>query len=250
MILEFDLGNTRVKWRIVDDSSIIQDRGVFLFEENHLKDKVAEIVTGADKVRLASVRSTDIENEIEAICRSKGVVFFTAKTLKQCAGVVNAYEDPTKMGVDRWLAMVAGFNVDKKPCCVIDCGSAITVDFINPCGLHQGGYIVPGFNALKKSLSHSTERVYFSLDRQLDSCSPGLDTQQAVNHGSLSMVVSWLNSLCEKVRYDYGEKSGLYLTGGDAELVVNHLNYKTECLPDLVMEGLAYCERARFEGEV
>ena len=243
MILEFDLGNTRAKWRIIDDLSSIVDRGVFLVGEKHCQDKVIEIVTRADKVRLASVRSTEIQKEIEAICALKNITYFSAKSLKQCAGVINAYDDPEKMGVDRWLAMIAGFSRKKKACCVIDCGSAITVDIVNPQGLHQGGYIVPGFNLLKRSLFHSTEGVRFSLEQQLNACSPGHDTQEAVNHGTLSMVVSWLNILCKGVQSDYGEQSDVYLTGGDAELVVGHLSQKVEYRPDLVMEGLVYCDR-------
>lgn len=247
MTLELDLGNTRIKWRTIDRGSDALDGGAFLVEEKQSLGNVLGLVNAADKVRLASVRDMNMEIEICRACRERNIEFFSARTQSQCAGVINGYSDPSKMGVDRWLAMVAGYNFKKSACCVVDCGSAITVDIINDHGKHQGGYIVPGFGILKMALFQSTERVHFSLNEQLNACSPGCDTQQAVSHGSLSMVVSWLNSLYSQLRNDYGESSYLYLTGGDAGIVARHLGGEILHRPDLVMEGLVYCEAGELE---
>lgn len=244
MILELDLGNTRIKWRILGSGSDVNERGVFSTNENNIE-FIEELVRKVDRVRLASVCSIETDVAIEQLCDGTGKQFFKASSQKQCGNVTNSYHAPSTMGVDRWLAMVAAYNLAKKPCCVIDCGSAITVDVINSQGEHQGGFIVPGLHMLKGSLFESTKRVRFSLAESLNSCSLGRNTQEAVNHGVLSMVTDWINERCNKVVEEYGLDAGLYLTGGDAEFLLNYLNNEVKYCPDLVLDGLAYCELNR-----
>ena len=51
-----------------------------------------------------------------------------ASSGKQLAGVRNGYLDYQRLGLDRWLALVAAHHLAKKACLVIDLGTAVTSD--------------------------------------------------------------------------------------------------------------------------
>ncbi len=63
-----------------------------------------------------------------------------------CAGVTSAYQQPQRLGVDRWLALLGGYSMGVTDAMIIDAGSAITVDLLKKDGQHLGGAILPGFN--------------------------------------------------------------------------------------------------------
>jgi type III pantothenate kinase len=243
MILDLDHGNTRLKWRLLDNASVVVDRGVLIARQEGALRSLSAVLSVADRVRLSSVHSPEREKEIERMCKEYSVDFFLAKTVNQCCGVINGYTNPQAMGVDRWLAMIAAYNMRKTASCIIDCGSAITVDFVDLRGVHLGGYIVPGLQLSRGSLQADTKRVLFSASEPFDSCDPGSNTQDAVSHGVLDMASSWINTLCGKAKVQLGSQTGLFMTGGDAPLIIEHLDYQVEYYPDLVMDGLVYAEQ-------
>ena len=68
------------------------------------------------------------------------------------------------LGVDRWLALVAAWNMVRQPAVVADLGTAATLDFVAGDGRHVGGYIVPGPGLMAKALARDTARVRVSGD--------------------------------------------------------------------------------------
>ena len=66
-------------------------------------------------------------------------------------GVTNAYAQPEKLGIDRWLGMIACYNLYSSGFCLAGCGTAITVDVVDSTGQHQGGLISPGLLLMKES---------------------------------------------------------------------------------------------------
>src|SRR5690606_18957451 len=135
------------KWRIViSDSGLVvvrQGRATHLAE---LLEHLAFSSPGRISVcRLVSVRS---EKESRQICRGLsellGVKVSVAAPAQQLGGVVNGYSDFSRLGMDRWLAMVGAFDLCGCACVVLDLGTATTVDLVSGEGVHIGGYITPG----------------------------------------------------------------------------------------------------------
>ncbi len=52
----------------------------------------------------------------------------------QQLGLTNSYSDPFRMGVDRWLAMLAAWHRVAGPLIVVDAGTALTVDIVDSSG--------------------------------------------------------------------------------------------------------------------
>lgn len=237
MILEIDAGNTFVKWRLLDNLDVVK-RGRFLTEQLSRSIPV-EWQEAVAEIRVASVAGKDINLQIEAVLSGyHSIEIRFAQTTGFCASVKNSYAQPERMGVDRWLAMLAAYNKVKRACCVVDCGSAITIDFIDVFGKHQGGYILPGLRLMKQDLLSNTAEI--QVDRSISAFDlvPGRDTSAAVDHGINYLFLS----LVEKVARDINkpmESYQLFVTGGDGQLFAS-LVEGGEYSSDLVLDGLAW----------
>ncbi|OMH39198.1 hypothetical protein BGP75_04590 [Motiliproteus sp. MSK22-1] len=234
--MDLDIGNTFVKWRYGTNKGRIPtaelDRQLFLGCCGEQPPA---------RVRLASVAGQEQEVAIsEWSLDSWGVTVEVARTVAQAAGVSNSYEDPSRMGIDRWLAMIAGYNLHQSSCCIVDCGSAITIDYVDDNGAHLGGYIMPGKRLMRQGLLSNTERILVdNPNGGWGNCAPGIGTDESVEHG----VCLLLCALAERVRKDYrlvlGEQSQLIVAGGDGAEFIAAAGVG-QLRQDLVIEGLSY----------
>lgn len=238
MILEIDIGNTCLKWRVVGAEEHAVERcghGVeFLDEVNSRFGPV-------DLVRVACVAQEYVKNCVSArILELWGIVPQIAKTEKKRAGLEIAYQDPSRLGVDRWLAMLAAYSASGKAICVIDCGSAITVDLVDEQGLHVGGYIVPGLAMQQESLLKSTGQVRLAETVKVCNKTWGRSTEEAVNFGVFRLATSFINAIVDELMADKMPPD-LYITGGDADMLLPMINRRDSFrhYPDLVIAGLA-----------
>src|SRR5690606_16101045 len=106
------------------------------------------------RMLVASVRGDGFKKVFSSVMTEKWHLQPEFATVTaSCAGVQNGYVVPEKLGVDRWLALLAAYTTAAGPCCVVDCGTTITVDFVDRTGRHRGGYIVPGLHLMRDALS-------------------------------------------------------------------------------------------------
>lgn len=239
MILQIDRGNTRLKWRLCDASGEVT-RGAILNEEGYfpLADAVANYLI--QQIIVVSVLGEASDHAFASWATAQfAVVPRFAKAKFQCAGVTNGYKHPERLGVDRWLAMLAGYSRAKGACVVVDCGSAITVDLIDRNGLHQGGYISPGIAALHRALAANTHGVKITDKHGSFDLSPGRDTTSAVSSAQLNMFAGLVQRAAQQLSVIEGAASSpaLLVTGGDGFQLSKVLD-EAVFVPDLVFEGL------------
>ncbi len=250
MILELDLGNSRIKWRVLRSGKAIADQGA-ASDLSGLKDDLAS-TSAIHHVRICSVRKGEaLQQLVEWIKSRFGVTPLIAKVTTSCGKVTNRYQDPARLGIDRWLAMLAAFERAQGPCIIIDGGTALTVDILDSEGLHLGGFILPGLSLMARSLEENTA-IKLSTQGQVPSIDLGHSTDQAVRNGILAAVIA----LIEKLQLDQLQSTGgtvkIVLTGGDAgtlSAILEHAGLHTEkfagagarleIVKDLVLDGLA-----------
>ncbi len=239
MILEIDMGNSRIKWRLRSQSARLAGgvlEGSFETLTEHLI-----LEQPLEQVWVASVLNPEINQRFTLWCELfLGVRPQFAQSQRCCAGLINGYQDFERLGVDRWLAMVAAFSVRGGPALVVQAGSAITVDLITASGQHLGGYIGPGLGMMRRSLSTETDRVDPGVDpwRSL-SLDPGTDTQRAVQAALGAMALGVIERGWDvlKEHASFAEPM-IYLAGGDGPLLHEHLP-RAFLAPELVLDGLA-----------
>ena len=161
---------------------------------------------------------------------------------RECGGMKTHYEDPEQLGVDRWLSALAAYDATRGAVCVIDAGTALTVDVVDHNGEHLGGLIAPGPDLMRESLSRRTAQ----LDANGVSKVRGFatNTRDAISQGCDSAV----RGLFASVERDLAAAAAhtsfhWYLTGGAAGSVRELLDVEYEDAPDLVLRGLALLGR-------
>ena len=63
------------------------------------------------------------------------------------------------MGVDRWVAMIGARSEFRGGLCIVDAGTAVTIDAIDKNGNHLGGQIIPGLALMSNALSFGASDI-------------------------------------------------------------------------------------------
>ncbi len=232
--LQLDVGNSSAKWRLVADDQVLK-RGRYLLGDTESQQVLLDCSTELDRIWISSVASPAIESQLTVLLqqRWRKKPWF-ARTAAETAGLRNSYREPEKMGVDRWLAMLAGRRHAAGRVCVVDAGSATTIDLVAADGQHEGGYIIPGAELMERILLQDTDRVRFAEEAD-HSLVPGVSTAEAVRHG-VTLAQAGAVSLALDRCAD--EPPALLFCGGGGERLRDELDRGGEFHADLVFEGL------------
>ena len=195
-----------------------------------------------DSVVVASVRSEAFNHHLAMRLFRKFDLHPTFVTTRSTAcGVTIAYRYPEQLGVDRFFALLGAWRACGGACIVVDCGTAVTVDAIDGNGAHQGGMIMPGLRLLHKALGEGTAGLPMpdAADAKVPDGPFGRDTTGAIARGCLRMFGSGVVSAVQKMRAQLVSTATLFVTGGDAGVLLRQTGIVAEHRPYLVLEGLA-----------
>ena len=228
--LVIDAGNTRIKWT--------------LFQGDVIVDKWAQDTLDAcrcgtpSQIVLASVRAAEADAsllaEIQATLPDTSVT--SMRSERQACGVWNSYVEPHRLGVDRWLGVIAAFKEYGGPVVIVDAGTAIKADFVDAKGVHLGGYIVPGLELMASSLIDKTAKIRYQESEQTAQIGEiPHSTADAVQQGCLEMALGFLQRLHGK----HGDARWI-ATGGSSQTLMEVLAIDC-CLDEhLVAKGAKY----------
>jgi type III pantothenate kinase len=235
--LLLDIGNTRVKWAIAD-GPVLRGGGNFA----HGGDPAATIgdadLPRGQSVWVCHVTGPQHEPRIaQALEKTFGMAPQFARTAAESHGLTVAYADAARLGVDRWLAMLAAWTGTRSAGCVVSAGTALTFDAVDGAGRHLGGVIAPGLASMQAAVLGTTR---FRLDEVSESYDDGLghDTESCVRQGALHAAAGLIDRLGAR------HAGTRMITGGDAEVLLPLLSSKWELRPQLVLEGLAILANA------
>jgi len=231
-----DMGNSRLKW--ATETNSVLEAGLPLTYGEYLQQQLTELwmkLEAPISIGIACVNSDDrlqiIQRLAASIWPDSKVKIITPKA--QSYGLTIAYNKPEKLGVDRWLALLAaGHFFPRTDCCIVDCGTAVTIDLLNTEGLHLGGLIMPGFNLMKASLAQETTNL--GLIDSHHAIGLANSTEAGIYNGTLLAIVGLIGHVMSK-----NPSFQLILTGGDAALVAEQLERSLTIQPNLVLQGLA-----------
>ena len=232
--LQLDVGNSSAKWRLVEDGQV-SARGRYAPADVDSRQALLDCTSQLDQVWISSVAGESAESDLRSLLRDRwNVEPWFARTEPQTGDLKNSYEDPSRMGVDRWLAMLGAWSRQPGGLCVVDAGSALTIDLVAPDGRHEGGYIIPGPALMERALLLDTDRVRFEEDIGY-ALEPGRSTAEAVRHG---IAVAQVGSVAQVLDSAEIDSPALFFCGGGGETLKALLDRGGELAPDLVFEGL------------
>ena len=236
----FDLGNSRLKCALLNDDGSLGAVHALGHDEARFGEALAALLPAdAASACLASVASPALTQTVVDVLASRFQRISIARTVAHFAGVRIAYAEPARLGVDRFLALLAAQARAPGAWLVAGVGTALTIDLLDGSGLHRGGRIAPSPRLMRTALheaaaqlsAHGGDYVEFATD-----------TQDALASGCDGAALGLIERSLREATQLLGETPGLLLHGGGADALTPHLPQALRA-PSLVLEGLALWSR-------
>ena len=218
MLLVVDIGNTRTKWALADDSGKLSPMEICL---NANIAKANFPTAQAQSAVIANVAGEAMAQQLNELLRPLEPHFISASA--QACGVKNSYQNT--LGADRWAALVAAWRNTKHPTLVVNAGTAITIDCIGKEGTFLGGTIMPGLRLMHESLSKNTAQLRVD-DASVSDFNVDFpaNTQDGIQTGCLNAVAGAIYLMQKRLEKHSGWLPKLIISGGDALKIAKALN--------------------------
>ena len=136
-----DIGNSRIKWCLARETGLgpqrvlsLEGSGASAFA------RMARAARGATAVVAVCVAGGARERALARALRAAGLPLPTfIRSSTAAAGLRSGYREAWQLGADRWVAAIGAWHDagGRRAVCVIDIGTATTVDVVDARGRHQ-----------------------------------------------------------------------------------------------------------------
>lgn len=228
-----ELGNTR--WKLADYND---HTFKFLGHGVGLNDLLLVLGQSPDEqVLFASVASEDINQDLTERLSAAGIAFIEVHTRRDYGDVVNSYHHYQRLGVDRWLTLIAAHHYHTGYSAIVDVGTAVTFDLLHKDGRHLGGWIAPGLHTMQDALVSKSSRIRARFDappQPLGQC-----TEDGLYLGCKAAVQGFIQQAYDHVKESVSEPVLWLFSGGGMENLDIRGIHNAQLRPHLVLEGLA-----------
>jgi type III pantothenate kinase len=246
-LLAIDIGNTRLKWALFakaqPGSQPLAQGAVFL---EHI-DSLAEGDWGAletleppQTLIGSNVAGDAVRRRVEEQLELWDLLPRWVVPSAEAGGVINGYDHPTRLGTDRWVALIGAKALAKQrgwagPVLVVMVGTAVTVDSLDCEGRFLGGLILPGHGIMLRALESGTAglRVPTGEVREFPT-----NTSDALTSGGTFAIVGAIERMHRQLQQHCGQTPLLLMTGGAGWKVAPALAVPHELHDGLIFEGL------------
>ena len=207
-----DIGNSNAKWKFEGE-----------YFETSTNDFILDELPKSSKIWVSNVSSNFVINSQSNI--------LLVKSQKRYKSLINSYDEPSLLGSDRWLAMIASHEYSPNTSfIVVDIGTAITIDVVDKNGLHLGGVIYPGLSEIRKIFD-------FPVSNHAHVNEVSSSTINAWSTGTLEIIVNGINQKIHELNHAV-PNANIFLTGGGFDNVEKFLNFPYGYHKNLVLDGL------------
>lgn len=239
----FDLGNSRVKCAPLHADGTLGEMHAIAYGENVIAALDAVLSTAtrdeAASAVLASVASPTRTAAIVDWLATRFTTISIARTAPVLAGVRIAYEEPARLGVDRFLTLLAARRRGARPWLIVGVGTAVTVDLLDAQGRHRGGRIAPSPRLMRDALHAAAGQLPAQGGQYAEFAN---DTVDALASGCEGAAWGLIERSLRQAHDLLGERPVLLMHGGGADALREQMR-EGELAPALVLEGLAVWAR-------
>jgi len=239
MLLLIDSGNTYIKWTFVNRDGWQESGRVPVGQSEEFPQHLEKYFEAhsmnlhdVEQIWVSNVAGAEVAKHISNIAtKSNAELQFVIPRAEQC-GVRNGYSQTDQLGSDRWAALLGAWNLIKRDCLIVNCGTATTIDVLSATGEFTGGLILPGVELMLSSLCASTDQLMFRQGNY-----EPLPTNTAD-----AMFSGMIQASCGAIQRQYAllgcDDAPLVLSGGAAGILQKHITYPVHAVDDLVLQGL------------
>jgi type III pantothenate kinase len=243
--LALDVGNTRLKWSLYEapraDAPLLAHGVQFLENIESLAEgdwrrlPAPQWILGCTVAGDAVKRRVQEQLEVWDV-HPRWVVPSTAE-----AGVTNGYDHPSRLGADRWVAVIGARQRllargdGHKPCVVVMVGTAVTVEAIGADGTFLGGIILPGHGIMLRALESGTAGLHVPTGNV---CNFPTNTSDALTSGGTFAIAGAVHRMVDNLRQHTGQEPVCIMTGGAGWKMAPSMTVPFELVDGLIFDGL------------
>ncbi len=250
-----DAGNSCLKIAIVknlDEANIVYHTLNFTNLYDELSDCLQDSI--ASEVLVSNVNNATVFNIISDSVYDLWRIQAQLISVEQDKyGISTRYTNPRTLGCDRWLAMIAARKEFNQSLCIIDCGTALTIDVLSDNGMHIGGLISPGITTARHSLGLTANNlpIVENSSENINNKSSffAINTQDAILGGTLYQISAYIERIVSEFKLEFGNNTDCIITGGDAELILSLTRHDMYHRDTLVLDGLRIIAQEMFDRE-
>ena len=246
--LAIDIGNTRLKWACYEHShpgaKLLAHGAEFLEQIESLADNAWKnlppptLMLGCAVAGEAVKRRAEEQLELWPDLYPRWVV-----SRSEQAGLTNGYDIPSRLGADRWVAMIgarqhmlqATAGAAPRPFVLVMIGTAVTVEAVDEHGKFLGGIILPGHGMMLRALESGTAGLHVPTGHVTPFPT---NTSDALTSGGAFAIVGAIERMMRNLRNHSGQEPMCIMTGGAGWKVAPYMEAPFELLESLIFDGL------------
>lgn len=152
-------------------------------------------------------------------------------------GMVNLYNNPREVGVDRLVNAVSAVEKYGRPLIIVDMGTAITFDAIDRDGAYLGGAILPGIKIAMEALFQKAAKLP-RIDIAPSAHAIGKTTVESMQSGAVRGYVGALKGIILDMKAEMDGDVRVIATGGMGRMMAQHCNLIDDVDANLTLDGL------------
>jgi type III pantothenate kinase len=251
-VLAIDVGNTRLKWALYDrphpDAALLAHGAEFLENIETLSEGPWAALPAPDKMLGCIVAGDAVKRRVQ---EQMELWDFTPQWVVASAaeaGLTNGYDHPTRLGADRWVAMVGArqrmlAQGQKRPLVVVMVGTAVTVEAIDENGRFLGGLILPGHGIMLRALESGTAGLHVPTGEVRPFPT---NTSDALTSGGTYAIAGACERMVQHLREHTGQEPMCFMTGGAGWKMAPSMSIQFELVDNLIFDGLLSLSQVRF----
>jgi type III pantothenate kinase len=250
--LAIDVGNTRLKWAQYASpqpgAALLAHGAAFLETIDDLAENDWQKLAPPSSVLGCVVAGEGVKRRVEEQLEIWDVEPGWVVSTREACGVVNGYDHPNRLGVDRWVAMIGARHRvlaqgRPRPALVVMVGTAVTVDALDAAGRFLGGLILPGFGLMLRALEMGTAGLKAPTGEAVDFPT---NTSDALMSGGADALAGAVERMARRLRVHTGEEPALIMSGGAAVKLAPITELHFETVDTLIFDGLLQLQSHRL----
>jgi len=251
--LAIDVGNTRLKWALYErpaPSAALLASGVeFLEQIDHLAEGAWAKLPQPSAMLGCFVASQAIRHRVQEQMEHWPVEPRWVVPSEAEAGIINGYDAPSRLGADRWVAMIGARHYVlrqnggvARPMVVVMAGTAVTVEAIDATGKFLGGIILPGHGIMLRALESGTAGLHVPTGEVREFPT---NTSDALTSGGTYAITGAIERMAGHLTQHCGQEPACIMTGGAGWKVLPFMLRPFDLVENLIFEGLLVIARER-----
>ncbi len=251
--LALDIGNTRLKWAQYaspdPQAPLIAQGAEFLENIDKLSEGAWASLSTPNHVLGCVVAGDAVKRRVQDQMELWDAIPQWVVSSDAEAGLRNGYDHPTRLGADRWVAMIGAYHHmlqqgAPRPMVVVMVGTAVTVEAVDAQGKFLGGLILPGHGIMLRALESGTAGLHVPTGEVREFPT---NTSDALTSGGTYAIAGAVERMVQHLRTHCGAEPKCFMTGGAGWKMAPSMSVPFELVDNLIFDGLLHMAAVRFK---